>query len=877
MRKIWCITAIAALAVAAIGQSENPDEELKNAGASSQIEPGKTDDPKPQIQKGDPDLFEWIDKNVFKKILVSGNQRFALRLHHVEGNLEAFNEQWNRGRSGAFVDDRSVSVSGKNVLGVLNFDVQLNNNPYGLPMDRRIALNYNKGWLKVDAGDINARLSTGNELIRFTRTMKGAQATTTFGPLSISALYTQSRSAARTISLTGNNTPGPYYLQAGMIVDGSLRVQVDGVEQRLGQDYTVNIYGGTITFERPIPPTSTIVCTYETMGFNQNRGDVYGGHVAYKVLPGVTIGATHIEQRPKVSSGLVQTTEAFQGYGPPNTPYYLLSPPLRSHPIIVTVDGILQVEGVDYYFDALNPQIMYFTRFMPPTSIIRVTYTPSPDPGTFGNGKRQVSGLDFNWQIAKGSALSFSAARSRLNTPTGVQTGQAMAARYKLETGRLAFDAHWMQVPSSYVSVESTGFGRNASGFETKLSYNAGGGWNFGLTAQDINISTPRYTGKGLETINGHNRDIRLSADYKQNENQSFYITGLTSNGEYNRIANQTNGVQTGYRWSQGKLSFDFGIGATQVRAPNSKQELVTSSLYGGKLSASYRASDQLSFGAGVGLNSIKSEDKSGFGRDISLRAEWVPNPRLRTELVLSDTNSGAITGIGGYTGGYGFGYNGNGFSGGGTGFGIGFGATPGNSKVAQLRTSWNPSNQLSLDINLLRTEANGDNLSNSSLTGGSIFGSWTPSPKTRLTARVENMTVSFTNQPGTSNNLIYGLSLEQEFLRKWRFAADYSYVSSGGSGLTGFDRNVNSLFANLTYAIDQKKRAFAEFRKGGVSGYLPDRESHFGVGYSYDILPGVALRGTYRFRLREAESSANASYRSHGLDLELEFRFGGR
>lgn len=879
MKKFWCFTGIAALAAVAFGQSENPDETPENGHVPPPNEAPSKKTPPPQIsgEKKEPDLFEWIDKNVFKKILVSGSQRFALRLHHIEGNEEAFNEQWNRGRSGNFVDDRSVTISGKNVLGVLNFDVQLNNSPYGLPTDRRISLNYDRGWLRLDAGDINARLPSGNELVRFSRSMKGAQATATFGPLSVSALYTQSRSAARTISLTGNNTPGPYYLQAGMIVDGSLRVQVDGVEQRLGQDYTVNIYGGTITFERPIPPTSTIVCTYETMGYNQNRGDVYGAHVAYKVVPGLTIGATHLEQRPRVSGGLMQTTEAFQGYGPPNTPYFLLSPPLRSQPIIVTVDGVLQVEGVDYYFDALNPQIFYFTRFMPPTSIIRVTYTPTPDPGTFGNGKRQVSGVDFNWQIAKNNSLSFAAARSRLETPVGVQTGNAMSARYKLELGKLSFDAHWMQIPSSYVSVESTGFGRNVSGVETRMSYRAGAGWDFGLTAQDIKIATPRYTGQGLETISGHNRDIRFTANHKQGENQSFYVTALTSNGEYNGLTNQTQGVQTGYRWSQGKLGFDLGIGMTQVRAPNSDQELVTSSLYGGRLSANYQASTQLNFSAAVGLNAIRSENKSGFGRDVSLRAEWTPNPKLRTELVLADTNSGAITGIGGYTGGHGFGYNGNGFSGGGTGFGIGFGNTPGNSKVAQLRTSWNPSSQLSLDLNLLKTEANGDNLSNSSLTGGSIFASWAPSQKTRLTGRIEHMTISFTSQPGTSNNLIYGVSVEQDFLSRWRLIADYSYVSSSGSGLTGFDRTVNSVFANLTYAIDPKQRAFAEFRKGAVSGYLPDRESYFGIGYSYDILSGVALKGTYRFRLREAESSTNASYRSHGLDLELEFRFGGR
>jgi len=852
VNRICCLVGAAALAVAATGQTGEPE----------------------------PDLFEWIEQNVFKKILVTGNQRFLLRLHKIEGNEEAFNEQWNRGRTGNFIDERSVSISGKNVLGVLNFDVQFDNNPYRMPMERRVSVNYNRDWLKLDVGDINARLPSNNDLVRFSRSMSGAQMTTTFGPLSISTLYTQSRSAARTISITGNNTPGPYYLQAGMIVDGSLRVQVDGEDKRLGIDYTVNIYGGTITFEYPIPPTSTIVCTYETMGQNQSRGDVYGGHVAYKISPTLTVGATHIEQKPRSATGLVTTTEAFQGYGAPNTPYFLLNPPLRTQPIIVTVDGVLQVEGVDYFFDEFNPQVFYFTRFMPPTSLIRVTYTPAPDPGSFGNGKRQVSGIDLNWRLGNSQQLSVAAAQSKLYTPTGVQTGQAKSVRYTLDHGRLSLNARWMDIPSNYVTVETTGFGRNTRGIETKVNYQAGDGWNFGLNAQQIEIGTPRYTGEGLETIKGENRDLRFTASRSKSDSDSIYFTALTSDGAYNGIKNQTHGVQSGYKWRSGNFSFDAGIGATQVRAPsdgNANAPLASTSLYGGRFSAAYRASDTLNFSAGIGLNAIESKDKSGFGHDLSLRTEWIPNPKLRMELVLADSDSGAITGIGGYTGGYGFGYNGNGFTGGGTGFN--FGSSRGNSRLAQLRTSWNPSNAFSLDLNLMRTEANGDNLSNSNLTGVSLFASWTPSLATRLTTRVEHMQVSFTNQPGTSNNLIYGISLEQELFKKLRFVGDYSFVSSGGTGITGFSRDVNSLFASLTYSLDRRQRAFVEFRKGNVTGYLPDRESYFGLGYSYDILPGIALRSTYKFREREAMGGAgnNASYRSQGLDFELEFRFGGR
>jgi hypothetical protein len=825
------------------------------------------------------DFWDWLSQNIFKKVNVSGSQSFGLHMHEVEGDKESFQDQWYRGRDDVLTNDRYVSVSGRNVLGVLNFDLQFNNSPYAQPMDRRVSLNYDRGWLKADVGDITATLPGSNDLVRFSRTMRGAQVQTKFGNLTVKGLYTQSRSAARTISFTGNNTSGPYYLQGGYIVDGSLRVQVDGEEQRIGVDYTVNVYGGTITFTRPIPPTSTIVATFETLGRNQGKGDVYGGHIMYKVAPGVTIGASHIEQRPKNSGGLRTTTEEFQGYGSPNTPYFLLSPPMPGRPVTITVDQLLQVEGIDYFFDPNNPQIFYFTRFMPSTVIIRVTYTPAPDANSFGNGRRFVNGLDVTWQLAKNHSLTVSAARSVLDTPTGTREGIAESARYRLEHGRLTFDARWRNIPAEFVTVESTGFGRNDQGFDTKLNYRAGGGWSVTLQASNFDIGTPTFRKGEFEVIKGHNREIRLGALYDRQKGDQFYANLVHSDGAYNGLGNSTSGLNVGHRTTSGKWGFESGAGMTQVRAPKNGQQgqpLVTSDLIGGRFAATYRASDRLNLSAGLGVNSIRTVDKDGIGTDLSFKAEWRPSDNLSLDFIVANSNSGALTGINGFTGGSGFGYNGNGFSGGGSGFG--YVNVGGRSNLAQMRVNWKPSSRFSIDAMVLKTFADGSSSANADMLQTSLLATWSPSQRTTITAHADFADVQFVSQPGSSQTTLFGLAWDHDFDHRWSFSGDYSFTNSGGTGISGFKRDMNSVFANLTYRIDKRQRVFSEFRSGRVIGYLPDRETYFGVGYSYDILPGIALKGTYKLRDRAASGTGgDASYRSRGFDIELEFRFGGR
>ncbi len=826
------------------------------------------------------DIFRWLEKNVLDRVSVNGTQTFALHYHRVEGDEDAFRNQfYYYSQRGRFTDDRNLNIVGQNVLGYLNFNMSLDNHSLGRPYANRMSLNYERGAWKADLGDITASLGGGNELIRLTRTTRGGAVQYQSGGLTAKFLFTQTRGAVKTISLTGNNSPGPYYLQAGYILDGSVRVQVDGVEQRLGVDYVVNLDQGTITFlNRSIPPTSTIVVTYETIGPNQSQGDVYGGSVSYRLLPGVSLGVTMVEQRPRGSLGLRQTTEEFEGFGPPSSPYYLLFPPLRSQPIIVTVDGILQVEGVDYYFDAVNPQVFYFTRFMPPESLIRVTYTPTPDPGSFGNARRRVQGLDLQWKVGTLGQVQLSFAQSRAYTPAGSLSSEAMSARAQYQWGRLRGEGFWKRIPGDFIGVETRGFARNEQGGGASLRYDAGRGLTFQLTGQHLDVSAPRYTGTGIVQERGRVREVRFGAEYTRSETEKMFLRAESLSGRFAGNVNRSRGVSTGYRKEGRNWSVELGGVHQEVEVPNLSQQgqLERVSLTGIRVSGTYRLSERLTFSSQGGFNSIRKGEESGVGKDWLLRLEYRPAPQWEISGIWTDTNSGVLTNIGGFVGG-GFGYNGNGFSGGSFSFGLNTGFT--RQKALQLMARWSPSERLSVDASWIHTESEGDNVPNSKLQGFSVGVSWSPFKDGGLFGRFSLQEVSLVGSSGTSDTKILDLGYTQKFGKRWNVDLSYSTSDFGGSGLLGFGRTAQSLNGRVTYLVGNRQRLFGEYSRGNVNGYLPDRQVYLGLGYSYELAPGVDLAAVYRWRERVNldVSTQRHNFRSSGIDIELRIAFGSR
>ncbi len=829
------------------------------------------------------DFLSWLKSNVLERLHVTGSQTFGLHYQSVDGDEQTYRDQWNYGRQNdTFTDNRDVYIAGDKVLGVLTFDVHLSNQRYRRPQDDKVMLSYEKKGVKAELGDISASLLNTNELIGFRRAMRGAQIETKIGGLRIKGVYSDIRSSARTISIQGNNSSGPYYLQAGYIVESSVQVQVDGVPQKLGVDFTMNVDAGTITFEnKVIPPSSTIVVTYETMGANSSRGTIMGGGISYDFGKGISVGLTHVIQDPKISQKLVQTTEEFQGYGPPDTPYFLSSIPDRDFPLTVKVDGILQTEGVDYYFDANNPMVFYFTRFMPSNSVIRVTYTPMPDAGTFGSGKRTVSGVDFGWVFGKptnGGSLKYSLAQSNLETPKGTQIGTAHAVRLDYKTGRFSISGNYKNIPSNFISIEGVGFNRNEIGTTAQIGYNAGKGFKFTLQGSDAKIGTPTFDGNGLKVVTGKTQQLRFRSEWNPTEDRGLFFEVNQQTGEYDGKGSQGTGFTTGYTQKLKRFSYEISAlnQTVQSHILNNDGTLntITGTLSGGQISGAYNFGKGISLSSKLGLMNVKTSQDEGTGHVSTTTLNYQPNSKLDMSLSYVDTFSGAVTGIPGFGTGSGYGFNGNGFSGG--GFDFGLNSAQSRAKVLALTTRWTPIDSLSFQAQFAKTDSEGNNLTNSKSDVGIISAMWNPSKRTSVHLDVSQSNTQLLNVSGKSKTTMFGIGFDHSFNSHWNIAANYAKTSFGGVGLGEFDQNLDSYDAHLNYYPAKNQRAFIELSHGRTNGYRADLQETFAVGYSYDILPGVALVGMYRIRSLTNFSidTQNNGYRSAGFDLELQINF---
>jgi hypothetical protein len=389
----------------ALSRSQRPETTVPRA------QPAETPPTRPQ-RRNTLDAFsalrswETLQEEFRRTVSISGHKSIGYHLNDVEGDFAAFRDQNYFGQGGQRVTDNTdLTIRVNKFLGFLSFDWRWSNNRFRNPYDARITYTYESPNLRLEWGDITASLGSANPLVGFNRTLKGATATATWGRSRFRYIASETKAAARTITIQGNDSPGPYYLQGSQIVDGSERVQVDGVEKRRGEDYTIDYFGGILRFRDGmiIPRTSTIVVTYETYAFNSAPSRLQGFRVESNLGGGFNLGFTMVSQKSTVRVGLRRRTERFFGFEAPTTPYDLQFPPLRdaNNPIIITVGGVPQVEGVDYYFDERLPYRFYFTRYMPRTLIIQVEYTPRPDPSSTIGGDREVMGIDLTLPLGR--------------------------------------------------------------------------------------------------------------------------------------------------------------------------------------------------------------------------------------------------------------------------------------------------------------------------------------------------------------------------------------------------------------------------------------------------------------------------------------------
>jgi len=816
---------------------------------------------------------QYLDREILKRTTVTGSRNLGYRMEWVSGDGDAYNNLNYFGQgSKKFTDYGLVQIQGSNLLGMINFKTQIIDSRFSDPQGQHLSIDVKRGPVEVNIGDIQGRLLNTNQFARFEKSLRGVMAGYKKGGFEARAIHSEVRGSARTVTIQGNNTPGPYYLQSSQIIIETERVQVDGQEVPRGEAYTINYESGTLTFNnRIIAPTSTVIVTYEALGFNAEPGTVQGLGLSYDLGKLGKVGLTGMRQLARGGSKNGRRLEKFSGFGAASAPYFLQFEPLLTELIEVRVDGVLQTQDVDFYFDTGNPTLFYFKRFMPFESQIDVSYVPKAR-GT-ATGDRESFGFDYSLNFAKNGRFQYSQATGRLKGSTP-QSGDAKGANLTYRTGPLSLDAGWRKVAPKFVSVETRGFERNEDMLDFRLAYAVG--TKLRATAQHTNTSITNTTAGGT----GSPRRLTITQaglNWNPNDGTTWNLTASRSNSGYGLQSTKLDTVSINGRKSFRKV--DTRITVSQQRASGlvssgGNLERQTADLSTIQVGATYNPTEKLQLNSNVSVSNVKQKSGSGTGQDISFNAVYHPTDNLQIVGEYLNSNAGRFATLSQFQTGYGFGYDGqNGFSGGSAG------ATQlGSSGVKQVRisASWNPSEHWQFSAAVLQRRANGSLSANAESTSSNLSAAYDAGQTGQFYITIGQSNTRFLDQSfGRTESTTLDALWRSDPAGPWSYSLGARTLITGGS--SQFNTNGSGLEANLEYKINSQQGLAFGFRNGLASGYQAQRELEANLTYRYLIYRDIGLNVGYHLNeTRNRDNSVSSgAYTARGFFAELSFNFG--
>lgn len=843
----------------------------------------QTEQAEPPVKppKQESKLVKWVKDQVLSRVTVSGYRRFGYHNHIISGDREAFNIGNYGGLGGQrFTDMGYVRVNGRNVFGALNFEFNIQDSRFEDPQGSRFSIDLQRGPWELNLGDIRGRLLNTNRFTRFDRTLRGVNLAYKAGPLEFRALRTEPRGEARTISLNGNNTAGPYYLQASQIIRGTERIEVDGVLQTFGQDYTIDYDLGAITFinrqsqtAKIIPPTSTIVATYEAFGFQGESGRIEGAGVSYNMGKYGRFGVTALRQVTGGDARVSTRTERFQGFGPASTPYFLQFEPMPGQPIVVRLDGIVQTNGIDYRFDLQNPAIFYFNRFVPSTSTIDVIYVPKPTNNV--SGDREALGFDYQIGLGKegkAGSLTLSQATGKLTNTLLPTSGTARGADLRYRWGKFDLSAGVRDIPDGYVSVETTGFYRNERATDLRLGYTPSPKWAY--TTSYLNSSIVNRQSTGAKVTTRFTRAM-ASVGFTPSAGGSPWTLSHIRTAARN-LSGETQIDTTALETSKtfGRLESRLALENQEAHGPlagSTTGERLRVGLQTLNFRNTYRAHEDWNFNLNTSLSRISSQGKSGIGRDILFGVNYQPDADFSTRLEIADSESGPLSTLGQFNSGYGFGYDGNGFSGGATG---GFSAGASDARIVNLSTIWAPNQRLALNGNVGYVRSSGSVSSNTETKMFSFGANYDLGKSNRVSGSIDYSKTDYIDSPFSSSATNISFFLDGS---PGRFSYNIGLSSLLAGGNSTFKQDALNYEVLLSYQLASRHNLSFLARNGRTTGYYPQDDNELALTYQYRIWKSLALNFSYRIRdvVNRDPILSTGGYRSRGFDIELAFNFG--
>ncbi len=839
----------------------------------------------------------WLDSNIFKRVELRGSRELGFHMEQVSGDAEAYNlDNYYGNGNQHFTNTGQMTVTGNKVLGMFNFQMQFSDQRYFDPESQRVTLDYDKGPVRFSAGDIRGTMLNTNPLANMQRAMKGVSTEVDTGRLKFKVVRSQAKGSAHTVSIDGNNTSGPYYLQSGRIVSDSLQVQVNGQTMKLGEDYVVDLDSGTLTFlHQVIAPTSVIVASFESYGFGTEGGTLQGAAASYDFGKLGRLGLTALEQTGTGLGVAGTILDQQSGSGQPDDTFFLQAEPLPGT-LEVRVDGIIQVQGPpnapggDYYIPVDIPYAVRFKRIVPFDA--RVDFRYRPRQASNLDGDRRVWGLDYRLTMGKAGYVQYSQATGTLLSESNPMSGLARQLDGQYKLGKFSLHGTVKDVPPTFVSMETAGFNRNERSTDLGVDYEAGR-YHWGIDNNNSSVAT-WLSGPNGTVVPSPARTTALNA-FARYSDPGGVTWNLTHQRLYSNSTSENRIDTTAFTGTRkfGKLETTLG---TQIQDgtlqyfDGTKLKDDSVHLRGFTGSLRYAPTDSLALQADSSINRIESQGKDSTGSDITLGAQFKPAKSpwsLTTRFTKSD--SGALTSIGGLSSGFGLGYGGgpslgNGFTGGAVGDGL-LGNASSSYQQLEVMPTYKPSDRITMNAHAYQTRSQGELSSNSSSTSFGLGLDWDLGKYTIFSGSIDRTLTDFlgevlgsTSDSGgvTGRTTFSSFAAQLQGSPPGPWAYSLGFMSQLSSGNSAFSQDSFSLNGSLSYRLAPRQRVGTEFRTGRSTGLYGQDEGYLSTYYSYSIVKGIALVGSYRIHrvANLSDNLSNGAYRSSGFNIELSLDF---
>lgn len=222
--------------------------------------------------------------------IIKGSKTLTFSLKSIEGSKEGFVPGNTR------EETLRLNIAGKTDGTEINANL-ISTSTAGTTQlgqrDDKVSVLVRRASTEVYLGDFTADLNE-TEFTRLNKELSGVRLRGDYERWGFRALYSSPQGASKFKRLYGNGTQGPYQLDAAPVVINSERITIDGVQQKRGDDYTIDYQAGTVTFtRRTIDPKSVVIVYYD---FRQTvyQHATYGLRLTGRPAGNLKLGATYL-------------------------------------------------------------------------------------------------------------------------------------------------------------------------------------------------------------------------------------------------------------------------------------------------------------------------------------------------------------------------------------------------------------------------------------------------------------------------------------------------------------------------------------------------------------------------------------------------------